>query len=140
MMSLIQTAGIGNLVPNCVLMPWSQSWKLRADVRKRFILTVQTCTAFQKTVMLAKDAHDFALNDECVTGSIDIWWIVNDGGHLLVLPQLLLRHAVWKNCKINLYATLSKGTEYDVDSSRVIYFCPVVTRLVVDWLCFKLGG
>ncbi|KAK8751602.1 hypothetical protein OTU49_009416 [Cherax quadricarinatus] len=38
-----------------------------------------------------------------VSGTIDIWWIVHDGGLLMLLPFLLRQHKVWKNCKMRIF-------------------------------------
>lgn len=36
-------------------------------------------------------------------GNIDIWWIVHDGGLLMLLPFLLKQHRTWKNCKLRIF-------------------------------------
>ena len=36
-------------------------------------------------------------------GTIDVWWIVHDGGLLTLLPYLLQQHKVWKNCKTRIF-------------------------------------
>lgn len=38
-----------------------------------------------------------------VSGNIDIWWIVHDGGMLMLLPFLLKQHRTWKNCKMRIF-------------------------------------
>ena len=39
-----------------------------------------------------------------VRGNIDIWWIVHDGGLLMLLPFLLKQHRTWKNCKLRIFS------------------------------------
>ena len=39
-----------------------------------------------------------------VKGNIDIWWIVHDGGLLMLLPFLLMQHRTWKNCKMRIFS------------------------------------
>lgn len=36
-------------------------------------------------------------------GNIDIWWIVHDGGLLMLLPFLLKQHRTWKNCRMRIF-------------------------------------
>lgn len=36
-------------------------------------------------------------------GNIDVWWIVHDGGLLMLLPFLLKQHRTWKNCKMRIF-------------------------------------
>ena len=38
------------------------------------------------------------------SGNIDIWWIVHDGGLLMLLPFLLKQHRTWKNCKLRIFS------------------------------------
>jgi potassium/chloride transporter 4/5/6 len=38
----------------------------------------------------------FPTNDEPQTGSIDIWWIIHDGGLLMLFTYLLSLHRVWR--------------------------------------------
>lgn len=38
-----------------------------------------------------------------VCGVIDVWWIVHDGGLLMLLPFLLRQHRTWKNCKLRIF-------------------------------------
>lgn len=38
-----------------------------------------------------------------IRGNIDIWWIVHDGGLLMLLPFLLKQHRTWKNCKMRIF-------------------------------------
>lgn len=45
--------------------------------------------------------HDLVLPQ--VVGNIDVWWIVHDGGLLMLLPFLLKQHRTWKNCKMRIF-------------------------------------
>ncbi|XP_009978705.1 PREDICTED: solute carrier family 12 member 5-like, partial [Tauraco erythrolophus] len=36
-------------------------------------------------------------------GHIDVWWIVHDGGMLMLLPFLLRHHKVWRKCKMRIF-------------------------------------
>lgn len=38
-----------------------------------------------------------------LSGTIDIWWIVHDGGILMLIPFLLKQHRTWKNCKLRIF-------------------------------------
>ena len=38
-----------------------------------------------------------------VSGFIDVWWIVHDGGLLMLLPFLLRQHRTWRHCKMRLF-------------------------------------
>lgn len=38
-----------------------------------------------------------------IYGTIDVWWIVHDGGLLMLLPFLLKQHRTWRNCKLRIF-------------------------------------
>ncbi|XP_050827335.1 solute carrier family 12 member 7 isoform X3 [Serinus canaria] len=92
---LIQSAGLGGMKHNTVLMAWPQSWK-QAENRfswKNFVDTVRETTSAQQALLVAKNIDLFPTNQERFTeGNIDVWWIVHDGGMLMLLPFLLRQH------------------------------------------------
>ncbi|KAM6100998.1 solute carrier family 12 member 7 [Theristicus caerulescens] len=92
---LIQSAGLGGMKHNTVLMAWPQSWK-QTENRfswKNFVDTVRETTAAQQALLVAKNIDLFPTNQERFTeGNIDVWWIVHDGGMLMLLPFLLRQH------------------------------------------------
>merc|ERR1711935_375498 len=36
------------------------------------------------------------------TGTIDVWWLYDDGGLTVLLPHLLTLHKKWKGCQIRI--------------------------------------
>merc|ERR1712071_555528 len=40
--------------------------------------------------------------------TIDVWWIVHDGGLLMLLPHLLKQHKVWRGCKTRIFTVAQK--------------------------------
>lgn len=52
-------------------------------------------TAAQQALLVAKNIDHFPSNQDRLTeGTIDVWWIVHDGGMLMLLPFLLSQHKV----------------------------------------------
>ena len=64
---------------------------------------MQVAVVFQKVMMIAKGSSFPTLSDR-LTGNVDIWWIVADGGILLLLTFLLEKHKVWAHCRTRLFA------------------------------------
>ena len=102
----IQGLGFGGLEPNTVLLGWPRRNKLdfdedldddlddpfAEDAAKTLVETVCECTAAEKAVLLCLDPHAFPGSDERVSGYVDVWWVVHDGGLLLMIAHLRLRH------------------------------------------------
>lgn len=54
-------------------------------------------TEAHQALLVAKNIDHFPSNQERLKGgTIDVWWIVHDGGLLMLLPFLLIQHKVPK--------------------------------------------
>ncbi|KAM7370184.1 hypothetical protein PAMP_011457 [Pampus punctatissimus] len=103
---LIQSAGLGGMKHNSVLMAWPGNWKQSNDPQswKNFIETVRETTAAHQALLVAKNVDSFPTNqDRLGEGTIDVWWVVHDGGMLMLLPFLLRQHKVWRKCKMRIF-------------------------------------
>ncbi|XP_066539738.1 solute carrier family 12 member 7 isoform X3 [Hoplias malabaricus] len=102
---LTQSAGLGGMKHNTVLMAWPGSWRQSNDALswKSFIETVRETTAAHQALLVAKNVDNFPQQDRLGEGTIDVWWIVHDGGMLMLLPFLLRQHKVWRKCKMRIF-------------------------------------
>ncbi|XP_060516403.1 solute carrier family 12 member 4 isoform X2 [Cylas formicarius] len=103
--NLVQTAGLGGLKPNTVILGWPYGWRQSEDDRtwQVFLQTVRNLTAAHMALLVPKGINFFPDSAEKMNGNIDIWWIVHDGGLLMLLPFLLKQHRTWKNCKLRIF-------------------------------------
>ncbi|KAM6981224.1 solute carrier family 12 member 5 [Aplochiton taeniatus] len=103
---LLQASGLGGLMHNTVLVSWPRNWK-QADehqIWRDFIELVRETTAASLALLVPKNISAFPSNGERFTeGHIDVWWIVHDGGMLMLLPFLLRQHKVWRKCKMRIF-------------------------------------
>ncbi|XP_077083212.1 solute carrier family 12 member 7 isoform X3 [Siphateles boraxobius] len=103
---LIQSAGLGGMKHNAVLVAWPANWKQSESSLswKNFIETIRETTAANQALLVAKNIDTFPINqDRLAEGTIDVWWIVHDGGLLMLLPFLLRQHKVWRKCKMRIF-------------------------------------
>ncbi|KAF7642596.1 hypothetical protein LDENG_00255020 [Lucifuga dentata] len=103
---LIQSAGLGGMKHNTVLMAWPGIWKQSNEPQswRNFIETVRESTAAHHALLVAKNVDSFPTNqDRLGEGTIDVWWVVHDGGMLMLLPFLLRQHKVWRKCKMRIF-------------------------------------
>ncbi|XP_016130962.1 solute carrier family 12 member 5-like [Sinocyclocheilus grahami] len=103
---LVQAGGLGGLLHNTVLACWPRNWKQAEDHQswRNFIELVRETTAASKALLVPKNISAFPSNGERFTeGHIDVWWIVHDGGMLMLLPFLLRQHKVWRKCKMRIF-------------------------------------
>ncbi|XP_030017019.1 solute carrier family 12 member 7-like isoform X4 [Sphaeramia orbicularis] len=102
---LVQSAGLGGMKHNAVLMAWP-AWKQARDssTKRNFIETVRETTSAHQALLVAKNIDRFPSNqDRLKEGNIDVWWIVHDGGLLMLLPFLLRQHKVWRKCRMRIF-------------------------------------
>ena len=121
----IQGLGFGGLEPNTVLLGWPRrnhadfdddaeedADDARAEeAAETLVATVCECTAAEKAVLLCLDPHAFPGSDERVSGFVDVWWVVHDGGLLLMIAHLLLRHRAWERCRLRVHTVLQKAQD-----------------------------
>uniref|UniRef100_A0A8C4N0A3 Solute carrier family 12 member 5 n=1 Tax=Equus asinus asinus TaxID=83772 RepID=A0A8C4N0A3_EQUAS len=103
---LIQSGGLGGLQHNTVLVGWPRNWRQKEDHQtwRNFIELVRETTAGHLALLVTKNVSMFPGNPERFSeGSIDVWWIVHDGGMLMLLPFLLRHHKVWRKCKMRIF-------------------------------------
>uniref|UniRef100_A0A668AA70 Solute carrier family 12 member 6 n=1 Tax=Myripristis murdjan TaxID=586833 RepID=A0A668AA70_9TELE len=103
---MIQSSGLGGMKHNTVVMGWPHAWRQSEDPQswKTFINTVRVTTAAHLALLVPKNISLFPSNNEpCTEGYIDVWWIVHDGGMLMLLPFLLRQHKVWRKCGMRIF-------------------------------------
>ncbi|KAM3857370.1 solute carrier family 12 member 6 [Diretmus argenteus] len=103
---MIQSSGLGGMKHNTVVMGWPHAWRQSEDPQswKTFINTVRVTTAAHLALLVPKNISLFPSNSEpCTEGYIDVWWIVHDGGMLMLLPFLLRQHKVWRKCGMRIF-------------------------------------
>lgn len=113
---VIQGSGLGGLKPNTVLFSWPDSWRKKQSW-KTFIRTVRAVMAAEKAMIVTKGIDWFPSNEDKWSGNIDIWWVVHDGGLLMLLPFLLRQHKVWKHCNLRIF-TVAQIEDNSVQMKR----------------------
>ncbi|KHJ90197.1 amino acid permease [Oesophagostomum dentatum] len=100
--ALYQSIGIGGLRPNTVLLSWPKAEY--AEEVELFIEKLLYGIINENCVLVAKGITDFPDSNDRLIGYIDIWWIVLDGGILMLIAYLLKQHKVWRGCTLRIFA------------------------------------
>eukprot|EP00795_Rhopilema_esculentum_P001803 gene1803-16290_t len=99
---LIQNGGLGGLTPNTVIVAWPNDWKESLSATT-LINTVCVTAERHEAMLVVKDAESFPERQDREEGNIDIWWIVHDGGMMILMMFLLKRHKTWRKCKLRIF-------------------------------------
>merc|ERR1719483_614743 len=101
---MIQTSGLGGMKPNTVILGWPNSWRKKEDDGTRvFVDTIRNAASGKMALLVPKGIQRFPDTGDTVKGVIDIWWIVHDGGLLMLLPFLLKQHRTWRKCRLRIF-------------------------------------
>lgn len=77
-----------------------------------------------------------------IGGNIDIWWIVHDGGLLMLLPFLLKQHRTWRNCKLRIFTVAQmedNSIQMKKDLKTFLYHLRIEADVeVVEMVSFSL--
>uniref|UniRef100_A0A1I7XCT0 Solute carrier family 12 member 9 n=1 Tax=Heterorhabditis bacteriophora TaxID=37862 RepID=A0A1I7XCT0_HETBA len=103
---LVQTSGLAGLRHNTVMLTWPEQWNTehKWHVGHQFVSAIRAISAAKCAILVPKNAAHFPTSTVKVSGYLDVWWVVHDGGLLMLLPFLLRQHKTWKNTKVRLYA------------------------------------
>lgn len=102
---IIQTMGLGNLKPNIVVMRYPEIWRREnlTEIPATFVGIINDCIVANKAVVIVKGLDEWPNEYQKQYGTIDLYWIVRDGGLMLLLSQLLLTKESFESCKIQVF-------------------------------------
>ncbi|XP_042225259.1 bumetanide-sensitive sodium-(potassium)-chloride cotransporter-like isoform X3 [Homarus americanus] len=53
-------------------------------------------------------------------GTIDVWWLYDDGGLTMLIPYILTTRAVWSSCKLRVFCLANKKDDLASEHRRMI--------------------
>ncbi|VDM98082.1 unnamed protein product [Thelazia callipaeda] len=105
--TLIQSCGIGPLRPNTLLIPYPEG-SLAENSYWCFLHRLQRGALHGMCLLVLKGVSYFPENEYRMAGNIDIWWILHDGGLLLLISFLLKQHKVWRSCHLRIFVVVAR--------------------------------
>uniref|UniRef100_A0A6M2DX53 Putative solute carrier family 12 n=1 Tax=Xenopsylla cheopis TaxID=163159 RepID=A0A6M2DX53_XENCH len=52
-------------------------------------------------------------------GSIDVWWLYDDGGLTILLPYILSTRSSWSDCKLRIFALANRQQEMELEERNM---------------------
>ncbi|XP_059486359.1 bumetanide-sensitive sodium-(potassium)-chloride cotransporter [Neocloeon triangulifer] len=52
-------------------------------------------------------------------GTIDVWWLYDDGGLTLLLPYILTTRHNWSGCRLRIFALVNKKDQFEVEERNM---------------------
>ncbi|KAE9550063.1 hypothetical protein FO519_006727 [Halicephalobus sp. NKZ332] len=133
---LIQTSGLGGLRHNSVIVPWPDQWSNNKSFEesKKFVDIVRHVVAAKCAILVPKNIQKYPYSNEKVSGTLDVWWVVHDGGLLMLLPFLLKKHRTWKNTTLRLFTIAQlddNTTQMKQDLEKFLYHLRIEAQVFV---------
>ncbi|KAH9619527.1 hypothetical protein KSS87_019668 [Heliosperma pusillum] len=133
---IIQTMGLGNLKPNIVVMRYPEIWRREnlIEIPSTFVGIINDCIVANKAVVIVKGLEEWPNMYQRQFGTIDLYWIVRDGGLMLLLSQLLLTKESFENCKIQVFCIAEEETDAEglkADVKKFLYDLRMQAEVIV---------
>ncbi|KAI3380684.1 hypothetical protein SNEBB_004455 [Seison nebaliae] len=136
--SIIQTNGIGGLRANTIVIDWPKQWRQHwGDMDasgELFLHFVRACEVSHRALIVTKGLDNFPEKTDRLKGTMDIWWIIHDGGLLLLLTFLLKKHRTWENCALRVFAVaqvVDNSVQMKIDLERYLYYLRIKAEVEV---------
>jgi len=137
-------SGLGPLRPNTVLLSWPDNWEKDVSRCEDFFETLRGLSKMKKSVLVFKGHRSFPSSlglskmkksvlvfkghhsfpsslDVVRKTTIDVWWIVYDGGLLLLLPFILAKNRTWRSgTKLRIFAVITDPATNSVEVVKAI--------------------
>ncbi|XP_063232957.1 bumetanide-sensitive sodium-(potassium)-chloride cotransporter isoform X2 [Bacillus rossius redtenbacheri] len=68
-------------------------------------------------------------------GSIDVWWLYDDGGLTLLLPYIINTRRNWASCKLRVFALANKMDELDLEQRGM---ASLLAKFRIDYSALKI--
>ncbi|KAF3773582.1 Cation-chloride cotransporter 1 [Nymphaea thermarum] len=133
---IVQTMGLGNLKPNIVVMRYPEIWRRENlhEIPETFVSIINDCIVANKAVVIVKGLDEWPGEYQKQYGTIDLYWIVRDGGLMLLLSQLLLTKESFESCKIQVFCIAEEDTEAEdlkADVRKFLYDLRMQAEVIV---------
>ena len=120
---MIQTEGLGGLRHNTIILNWPDKWNQEFFSNSKnaesvdeeslssslsfasFVQTLRFAQVNESATIITKGIDSWPTNSkkDAQQDTIDLWWIIHDGGLLLLIVFLLKKHKIWQKCKLRLF-------------------------------------
>lgn len=133
---IVQTMGLGNLKPNIVVMRYPEIWRREnlTEIPATFVGIINDCIVANKAVVIVKGLDEWPNEYQRQFGTIDLYWIVRDGGLMLLLSQLLLTKESFESCKIQVFCIAEEDSDAEglkADVKKFLYDLRMQAEVIV---------
>uniref|UniRef100_A0A803T2B7 Solute carrier family 12 member 1 n=1 Tax=Anolis carolinensis TaxID=28377 RepID=A0A803T2B7_ANOCA len=114
--SLLQASGLGRIRPNTLVFGFKKNWRhsTAAQVENYMGIIHVPSIISESSINTISSMHMGEFNQRLLEastqfkkkqgkGTIDVWWLFDDGGLILLIPYILTLRKKWKDCKLRIF-------------------------------------
>jgi solute carrier family 12 sodium/potassium/chloride transporter 2 len=142
--SLLQSSGLGQVRPNTCLFGYLDDWNKDVhasddgktqqdsdsdeeaddDRLANYVGAIRDCFTFNMHTCVVRGLEKVDWNKRQDVGSIDVWWLIDDGGMTVLMTYLLSQSKFWRGhsdtpLKIRLFCLAGDESEIERDQEEV---------------------
>eukprot|EP00035_Acanthoeca_spectabilis_P040247 m.68425 g.68425 ORF g.68425 m.68425 type:complete len:994 (+) comp9919_c0_seq2:60-3041(+) len=99
---LIQGSGLGALRHNTVILGWPHRWRTQHSA-SILLQAMSVSRSANLAFMVPKYESATPSESNPARNSIDVWWIMHDGGMLILIAFLLRQDKAWSRCRLRIF-------------------------------------
>ncbi|CAH0399333.1 unnamed protein product [Chilo suppressalis] len=69
------------------------------------------------------------------SGTVDVWWLYDDGGLTLLLPYILSTRRAWSSCPLRVFTLANKNTELELEERNM---ASLLSKFRIDYSALKM--
>ncbi|XP_072938252.1 bumetanide-sensitive sodium-(potassium)-chloride cotransporter isoform X2 [Epargyreus clarus] len=69
------------------------------------------------------------------SGTVDVWWLYDDGGLTLLLPYILSTRRAWSSCPLRVFTLANKNTELEIEERNM---ASLLSKFRIDYSALKM--
>ncbi|XP_039758585.1 bumetanide-sensitive sodium-(potassium)-chloride cotransporter isoform X1 [Pararge aegeria] len=69
------------------------------------------------------------------SGTVDVWWLYDDGGLTLLLPYILSTRRAWAACPLRVFTLANKNTEMEIEERNM---ASLLSKFRIDYSALKM--
>eukprot|EP00163_Fabomonas_tropica_P020036 TRINITY_DN351_c0_g3_i1.p1 TRINITY_DN351_c0_g3~~TRINITY_DN351_c0_g3_i1.p1 ORF type:complete len:854 (+),score=209.64 TRINITY_DN351_c0_g3_i1:936-3497(+) len=120
---LMSSSGLGRLRPNTVLLGYKDDWETSTDDDDEhtplpdYVSMIRDALDLHYGIMILRGTASLNIPTNNTTreapasGTIDVWWLSDDGGLTVLVPYLMTQSRYWRNCKLRVLTRVDPNSE-----------------------------
>ncbi|CAG4955548.1 unnamed protein product [Parnassius apollo] len=93
---------------------------------------------WRRAVAASRRASSFSSVEQFTrkhAGTVDVWWLYDDGGLTLLLPYILSIRRAWSSCPLRVFTLANKTTELEIEERNM---ASLLSKFRIDYSALKM--